>query len=351
MMISWFARTWSPGFTVMRKMVPMSGDVTLCAVISRFYQSTARTDEPGVRHGRKTGRMLAVALWFLSGVVAARIVPASRGWARFLNLWVINVALPALILAKLPGVRPGSGTFVPVSMAWLSVATGIACVAVLSRRFGWSPGTTGAMLLVVPLGNTSFLGFPVIEAILGHDAVANALPYDQLGSFLLLATWGSFVAGRFGTGARGWRPMARRLATFTPFIALLVSIPLRTWPLPDGMADLLLHVGRTVAPVALVSLGLRFRVTRSTRHRAVIAWGLVVKMAVLPLVVLAVAAVAGDLSLMEWKVSVMEAAMPPMVTAGVVGIAAGLDEELLSTFVGTGTILGLVVMSVVSLLV
>lgn len=293
--------------------------------------------------------MLAVALWFLSGALAARTIPGARSAARWLNLWVINIALPALILAKLPSVAMGEGTVIPVLMAWMSIAVGIVSVFVLSRLLGWSRGVTGALLLVVPLGNTSFLGFPVIEAVLGHDAVAHALPYDQLGSFLLLATWGSFVAGRFGTGEQGWRPAVRRLLTFTPFVALLVSIAFRRWHLPDGATDVLMRAGRTVAPVALVSLGLRFRVGHDRKHRSVIATGLVAKMILQPLVVLGVALLLGDPGDLVWKVCIMEAAMPPMVTAGVVGVAAGLDEELLTSFVGTGTIVGLLVMSVVSL--
>lgn len=314
----------------------------------RFYQSAAGVDEPGAPPTRKTERMLAVALWFLGGAVAARVAPPTRDLARWLNLWVINFALPALILVKLPGVSMGHGTLVPVAVAWCSIAVGVAAVFVMSRRFGWSPGVTGAMLLVVPLGNTSFLGFPVIEAILGHDAVANALPFDQLGSFLGVATWGSFVAGRYGGGRRGWRPIVRRLLTFTPFLALLASLPLRVWSLPAGLHDPLLSLGKTVAPVALVSLGLRFRIGNASDHRPVIVSGLAVKMVLLPALTLAAALAIGDLAAMEWKVSLMETAMPPMVTAGVVGIAAGLDEELISSFVGIGTLLGLVVMTVVS---
>ncbi len=39
---------------------------------------------------------------------------------------------------------------------------------------------------------------------------------------------------------------------------------------------------------------------------------------------------------MVWETSVLEAAMPPMVTARVVAAAAGLDEELAAALVGVG---------------
>ena len=45
---------------------------------------------------------------------------------------------------------------------------------------------------------------------------------------------------------------------------------------------------------------------------------------------------------MAWETSVFEASMPPMVTAGVVATAAGLDEELSSALVGVGVLAALV---------
>jgi len=289
-----------------------------------------------------------VTLYFVCGVVAGRALPAPLRVSGFLNLWVVNVAVPALILAKLPALALGSEAAVPVLMAWLTISVAAVTVVAVSRRKSWSVAVTGALLMVVPLGNTSFLGLPVVEAVLGHDHVPAALAFDQLGTFLALATYGSLVAGRFGAGERGISPMVRRLVTFPPFIALVVSMLLRLGSTPGSLHDMFTAAGRTVAPVAIVSLGLRFTPRLHIDRAGIVLFGLSVKMLLLPAVVLALAMVVGDTGAVEWQSSLLESAMPPMVTAGIIGIAAGFDEELTTTLVALGTSVALVILPVVS---
>ena len=106
--------------------------------------------------------------------------------------------------------------------------------------------------------------------------------------------------------------------------------------------------GRTVAPVAIVSLGLRFTPRLHIDRAGIVLFGLSVKMLLLPAVVLALAMVVGDTGAVEWQSSLLESAMPPMVTAGIIGIAAGFDEELTTTLVALGTTVALVILPVVS---
>jgi predicted permease len=215
----------------------------------------------------------------------------------------------------------------------------VAVVLAASRIWSWDRRTTGALLLVTPLGNTSFLGLAAVEALLGRDHLGTALAFDQLGSFLGLAAYGSLVASRYGSGAAGWRPAVRRLLRFAPFLALLASIPLRWFDLPDPLPSLLTDVGRTVAPVAMLALGLRFRLVLRRRVVTPAAVCLVTKMALLPVAALAVAVAAGTTGDRAWTTSVLQSGMPPMVTAGVVATQAGLDEELATLVVGVGTLL------------
>ena len=58
----------------------------------------------------------------------------------------------------------------------------------------------------------------------------------------------------------------------------------------------------------------------------------------------------GDPTGPSWQSSVLQSAMPPMVTAGIIGISAGFDEELTTTLVAVGTVAALVVLPVVSLM-
>jgi predicted permease len=297
--------------------------------------------------------VLAVASCFVAGTVVGMLVPRTRALAGPAGRWVVSVALPALVLVRLPelagdGAAIRDGALVPVLAAWSTILVGVAAVAMASRRADWPPAVTGALLMVVPLGNTSFLGLPVVDAVLGADHVPSALAFDQLGTFLALATYGTWVTGRFGSSGGSAREMLRRLGTFPPFLALLASTVFMRFDMPGPLADVLGWLGRTVAPVAMVSLGLRFVPRLRPARPGAVVFGLAVKMVLMPGLVAVAAVVLGDPGAVEWSSSIVEASMPPMVTAGLIGISAGFDEELTTSLVAAGTVLAVVTYSVVS---
>lgn len=295
--------------------------------------------------------MLALVLGcFALGLVAQRLAPRARHIIETLDGFVLSVALPALILAKLPDLAMGTDLVVPVGAAWGCLALAAGSILVGARRFGWSRQTTGALLLVTPLGNTTFLGLAMVESLLGQAELTRALAFDQLGSFLGLAIYGSAIAAHWGSGEGGWRPVLTRLVRFPAFVAVLASFALRVVELPAGVDDALGQVGRLVGPVAMLALGLRFRVIASASARQAAAWCLGTKMVLLPLAVLATALLVGGVHEPVWRASVLEAGMPPMVTAGVLAARADLDEELATTVVGVGLLVALVSIPLLALL-
>lgn len=292
--------------------------------------------------------VVVVATFLACWLVGSRL-RVSHGLLSVIDWYVITVALPAVIIATMTRVDIGSATLAPALVAWAAMLLSAVAVAGLGRARRWSRSTTGALLMVAVLGNTSFLGIGVVRALLGEDHVAAAISYDQLGTFLALATYGSWVAGTYGNERVGARGIGRRLVSFPPFLALVASFMLRAVELPDVAVDVLAAVGKTVAPVAMGALGLRFRLRVARRAMIPSLWGLSVKMVIVPAVVALVAVALGNRTDVVWAASVMQSAAPPMVTAGVVAVNAGLDDEVVSFMVGVGTLLGFVLLPVVSL--
>ena len=290
--------------------------------------------------------MLTVLALLLLGVVAARLPAIPDRAPQTLDALVLWFALPGLILTEVPDLELGARTVVPVAVAWGTLALVALLVVALSRARRWSARTTGTMLLVVPLGNTSFLGIPAVTALLGADHVGQALIYDQLGSFLALATWGSIIAARYGAGSSPTLGgTLRRVLTFPPFVALVAAIVLREVVLPATVDEVLFGVagrlGAMLVPLTMLAVGMRLRLPAAWGTFEPMALGLVLRMGVAP------AAAYGAMRLLDaggmvWQTSIFEASMPPMVTAGVVATAAGLDEELSSALVGVGVLGALV---------
>jgi hypothetical protein len=292
--------------------------------------------------------MLLVLMYFASGVVARWVMRIPVKVSVWLNRYVVWLALPALILAKLPAIHIGTELAVPMVMAWTTIAASTCAVWVLGKKFAWPTSVVGALLLIVPLGNTSFLGIPVVTAILGKDHVPAALAFDQLGTFLALATWGSLVSGRLGSGAGNVRAVVKRLFTFPPFLALLLSLVVRSHPVSPDVQRVLVDLGKTVAPVAMASIGMRVVPRWNTHLATPMLWGLGLKMVAAPLLVATATLFGGSFHQLGWSTSILEAGMPPMVTAGIVAISAGFDEELVTDVVGVGTVVALVILPIVA---
>jgi len=294
--------------------------------------------------------VLAVVIGaFLLGWLVKTIRPIPIQVTAWADKYVLQVALPAVIIAKISEVTFNTDVVLPIAVAWSVMLASILAVLVTSRILKWSHSITGALLLVAVLGNTSFLGLGMVESLLGADHLASAIAYDQVGTFVGLALWGSFVASTYGAGESGWRPVLKRLSRFGPFLALLASLVFRAVHLPDDVYSVLNVFGKTVAPVAMCALGLRFtlKVSRSVQKPAM--FGLISKMVVLPAIVYIVAVLIGSPHDLAWSTSILQVAAPPMVTAGVVAVGAGLSADLVAFMVGVGTLVSFVSLPLLSL--
>ena len=295
--------------------------------------------------------MLALVIGaFLLGWFVKTIRPMPVAVTAWADKYVLQIALPAVIIAKISTVTFDADVVLPVAVAWSVMLVSIVAVLIASRIFKWSRSLTGALLLVGVLGNTSFLGLGMVESLLGGDHLASAIAYDQVGTFVGLALWGSFVASTYGAGESGWRPVLKRLSRFGPFLALLASLVFRVIDLPADVYSILNGVGKTVAPVAMCALGLRFTLNVSRSVQGPALFGLISKMAVLPGLVYVVAAIVGSPLDLAWSTSILQAAAPPMVTAGVVAVGAGLSAELVAYMVGVGTLVSFVSLPLLSII-
>ena len=294
--------------------------------------------------------MLALVIGaFLLGWLVKTIRPVPVVVTAWADKYVLQVALPAVIIAKISKVTFDADVVLPIAVAWSVMIISIVAVLTASRILNWSRALTGALLLVGVLGNTSFLGLGMVEGLLGADHLASAIAYDQVGTFVGLALWGSFVASTYGAGESGWRPVLKRLSRFGPFLALLASLVFRIIDLPGDVYPVLNAIGKTVAPVAMCALGLRFTLSVSRSVQVPALFGLVTKMAVLPGLVYVVAVLVGSPHDIAWSTSILQAAAPPMVTAGVVAVGAGLSAELVAFMVGVGTLVSFVSLPLLSL--
>jgi len=288
--------------------------------------------------------MSALLLLFLClalGVLVARFARPPAGMVHGLNWWVINVALPALVLELIPRVKLDPQLWFLVAAMWLTFFGAWLLFGLLGPRLGWSRQRIGALSVVCGLGNTSFMGYPMIEALHGREGLALAVVADQLGCFALLASAAIVVASVYAGRTPQPRLIVRRILTFPAFVSLVVGVAVNLlggWPAwLDGVFG---PVGNTLTPLALFSVGLQFRLKLGERQWLALLLGLGWKLLLAPLAcwLLALAAGVGGLTM---TVGVLEAAMAPMISAAILADEYGLEPPLANTILGVGIVLSL----------
>jgi predicted permease len=289
--------------------------------------------------------LILLILCFVAGMVLRRLRRMPDNAPATLNSFIIHVSLPALTLLYIHELHLSGDVILIAAMAWI--------VFGLSAAFFWSMGrwlqlpraTVGALMLVGGLGNTSFFGLPMVEAYFGTAGLGTAIIADQLGSFFALSVLGITVAGIYSSGRPTAAEIVKRIALFPPFIALAIALLLIPVEYADWFTILLKRLGDTLAPLALLSVGMQLRLGHVAEHKRNLALGLTFKLMLAPLAIwLLYVQIIGAQGL-PIQVTVFEAAMPSMITAAIVANEHDLDPELSNLMVAVGLILSFITLS------
>jgi len=281
-----------------------------------------------------------IAICIIAGMLfrASKTLPADAH--RGINAWIIYLALPAVSFKYLPHIAWSHELLAPVMapvVVWLG---GWLLVTIYTKLKPADPATKGSLRLMSGLANTSFVGFPLIAAYFGEKYISIAIICDQI-TFLLLSTAGVVVAiNASKKSALSAGIVLKRVLRFPPFLGCMSALILPHF-IDISIADPLFDkLAATVAPLALFSIGLQLQFKGWMSELKNISVTLIYKLILAPLLVLALFFCLGFKGIIP-QVSIFEAAMPTLLTAGVVADEYGLNPKLSNLIIGIGIILSL----------
>lgn len=283
-----------------------------------------------------------ILLAILIGYVISRLNIFSKDAPTILNQFVIYISLPAMILLQVPKLSFSMDMVIPIVIAWSVMIISAILILLLSKFFSFSREITGCLMLVSILTNSSFLGIPIINAYMGESALAYVLVYDQLGTFIALATYGTFIASYYSNKTQlTFKIITLKVFTFPPVIALITSLFLMGVEFNPIISKVLNSFASTIVPVALVAVGLQLKLKLPKEDLKPFSVALSVKLIIAPIIAIGIS------SLFNWNnqasiVSIMEAGMAPMITAGAIASMAGLAPRLSSAIVGYGILISFI---------
>jgi len=281
---------------------------------------------------------LLIGVCMLAGILIRRYgslpVDAHKG----INTWIIYIALPAVSFKYLPHIQWSRELILPAVsplVVWLASWLWIRWYA---KRKKISKQTEGGLKLVSGLSNTSFIGFPLIAAYFGEQYIGIAIICDQV-TFLLLSTAGIIVAMNSSEKhslAAG--VVSKRLLTFPPFLGCMLALVLPELLDLSSLDPFFDKLALTVGPLALFSIGLQLRIRNWRRHAAHLWYSLGYKLFMAPALVLALVLLSGVRGAAA-NITVFEAAMPTLLSAGIIADEYELNPDVSNLVIGVGIIL------------
>lgn len=242
---------------------------------------------------------------------------------------VLYITLPCFIILALAGAKLGrEAIIIPLIFIVGSLLSGVISFLVAHAMKMPRP-SIGTFILACSVGNTGFLGYPVILGVFGNKGLPWAAIIDQFGMALPLNTLGIAIASYYGI-SRENQNKALRLLKSPPFIASLFALLLIGRQIPDFLRPLWrsmeLFRDATV-PLIMLFLGISLRPSGLNRKWAPLAIAAILKLFFQPVLIYALASRVG-LSSLPFQVLVIQACMPTALMTVVFSENYKLDLEL-----------------------
>lgn len=198
-------------------------------------------------------QVMTLFLLIIAGFFAAKKGILDDRGLRGLNTLVLNFAQPALILHKMQ--MPTTPQLI-IELAWVFVLTcltiGVAGVIAFRLFARETPQRRAVLTNLSMVSNCGFMGYPVITATMGEDALIYAVMFVTAFNLMCWTLGAYFYGGR--------KAMQPQKLLVNPTIWAVIGgllLFLTGWTLPSFVNSALNMMGSTTTPVAMFVIGAR----------------------------------------------------------------------------------------------
>ena len=297
-----------------------------------------------------TYQMLALFLLLVTGYVAYKAHVTNDDAVRYLTKLVLNVSLPAQILVSFLSNRGKVSNMTLLEVTGISlfcyvVYFLVGVVFVIVTRTPKKQRKTYIFMLL--FGNVGFMGYPVIQAVFGIDAMIYAVIFNVMFNFIIYSL-GIILIGGEKTGK--FNP---KLLINTPMVTALIALILffTPIPLPEYLNDALNYLGNLTTPLAMIIIG--GTIAKMKARELFNDWRIYVftvfRLIVMPLAVLAAMNLLHEQQYLIRGTAVVLAATPVATNATMLAIQYDGDVDLVSKGIFFSTVLSVASIPIVAM--
>jgi len=287
----------------------------------------------------------------VTAIVASIFIIIALGWLfrkfalvgegaeKAFNQYLFYLALPALTIVKI-----SDTSFSGLGLDFIALNILPILAAMLLVYGCWKAGlldwqSARLMIIVAGLGNTVYIGFPVVSMSLGPENIGYAAIAASLQNVFIF-TFGFFFMGTVCGGAcppiSFKRLVLKNAILWSSIAGLFISFA--GIKIPGLIYNLMTDIGRTTLPLSLFTIGLSLYGKELGANLGKVVWISVLKMAIIPAACVALAVILGFKGTIS-KVVFLESAMPVAVLNYVIAKEFEFDADLVSQSIVFSTLL------------
>lgn len=289
--------------------------------------------------------VLPLFLVIFTGAIFSRTGAFSEQWVEVLNKYALWIGFPALVVASLMQLETGEKSY--YSLILLNsgyIVASILLVFPIARIFRFSPGMKRTLFLVLPFGNVSYLGIPVLNNAFGDKILPVAAILSAVYVFWLL-TLALILVEIYGNKKINPNKLFLSLVKNPLLISVFVGLGIVLFEieLPEFAQKTIHLFSDSVTAVVLFSLGIflgMHHVGNIQKWFRVLAWS-IVSMVLLPVAFFGLLQLFPIISSLQMNATILDAAMPLGLTPYALSVQYKLETTLVARIVVLGTLLSM----------
>ncbi|GAA5819689.1 MAG: AEC family transporter [Methanobrevibacter sp. CfCl-M3] len=289
---------------------------------------------------------LSIIILILIGYLLKKTELLKSDDVKPLNTILINILMPCMIFIAL---YTGDRNLFP--KLWImpfipmlpALIVGL-FTSITLKILNYSKVKILSFILVVILGNTAYMGYPIILGIFGSDGLIRAIFFDISTPILFL-----FVSILLTAKVNGDpKAILKNLIGFPILWGFSLGIIFNIFNIDIGsvLENTIENIGAAAIPIAMFCLGLSLSLSRMRKNFKVVSFVSLMKLILYPVLSFIICILLG-LKGIEFNIGVIESAMPSSILSLALTINYNLDNELVADCIFFSTIVSFISLPII----
>lgn len=288
-------------------------------------------------------KIVSFLILIFLGFFLKKIKFLSENEGELLRKLLFNVSLPSLVMYSILTSNFTGNFYKIFFIVPLSMIIQFLIAFLLGVIYFKDKKELATLILISVMGNTAFLGYPLVEMFFGTKNLPYGIFYDQVHFYtflILIYPLLSYISKSENKGLK---------SSFItpPVIAFLVALILRNFFIPQVVIESLNILKQSVTPLVLLYLGINLDLNISKKDLLYLIPVIFLKLIILPYITLYISILFKSEPIIK-NVSLLQSMMPTMMATIIFGSQIGLNKKIIAKAVGITTIVSSITITILS---